>query len=163
MSDSLWPQEPQPTTLPCPWNSPGKTTGVGCHRLLKGSSWLRDHTRVSLHWQADSLPLSHQGSPQSPQSNMTSENNSPPTQILSANGKELACTQPSNEASNLSKTKNAKKYIFWNGENLDLELCGFYISHHWILHRAMLLCKGKYKKEAPTTGTQPSGNPNLII
>ena len=27
-----------------------------------GSSWTRDHTRL-LHWQADSLPLSHQGSP----------------------------------------------------------------------------------------------------
>ena len=65
-----------------------------------------------LHWQADSLPLNHQRSPQSPQSNMTSENNSPPTQILSANGKESVCTQPSNKASNLSKTKNAKKYIF---------------------------------------------------
>ena len=110
-----------------------------------------------LHWQADSLPLNHQRSPQSPQSNMTSENNSPPTQILSANGKESVCTQPSNKASNLSKTKNAKKYIFWNGEKLDLELCGFYISHHWILYREMLLCKGKYKKEAPPTGTQPSG------
>ena len=22
--------------LPCPWNSPGKNTGVGCHALLQG-------------------------------------------------------------------------------------------------------------------------------
>ena len=22
--------------LPCPWNSPGKNTGVGCHALLEG-------------------------------------------------------------------------------------------------------------------------------
>ena len=28
-----------------------------------GSSQLRDRTHVSLHWQVDSLPLSHQGSP----------------------------------------------------------------------------------------------------
>ena len=25
----------QPTRLPCPWNSPGKNTGVGCHFLLQ--------------------------------------------------------------------------------------------------------------------------------
>ena len=25
----------QPTRLPCPWDSPGKNTGVGCHFLLR--------------------------------------------------------------------------------------------------------------------------------
>ena len=25
----------QPTRLPCPWHSPGKNTGVGCHFLLQ--------------------------------------------------------------------------------------------------------------------------------
>ena len=25
-----------PSRLPCPWDSPGKTTGVGCHALLQG-------------------------------------------------------------------------------------------------------------------------------
>ena len=25
----------QPTRLPCPWDSPGKNTGVGCHFLLQ--------------------------------------------------------------------------------------------------------------------------------
>ena len=25
----------QPTRLPCPWGSPGKNTGVGCHFLLQ--------------------------------------------------------------------------------------------------------------------------------
>ena len=34
MSDSVWPHRRQPTRLPCPWDSPGKNTGVGCHRLL---------------------------------------------------------------------------------------------------------------------------------
>ena len=28
--------EPQPTRLLCPWDSPGKSTGVGCHFLLQG-------------------------------------------------------------------------------------------------------------------------------
>ena len=29
------PQRQQPTRLPCPWDSPGKNTGVGCHVLLQ--------------------------------------------------------------------------------------------------------------------------------
>ena len=33
MSDSLRPHRWQPTRLPCPWDSPGKNTGVGCHSL----------------------------------------------------------------------------------------------------------------------------------
>ena len=35
MSDSVRPQRRQPTGLPCPWDSPGKNTGVGCHFLLQ--------------------------------------------------------------------------------------------------------------------------------
>ena len=35
MSDSVWPQRRQPTRLLCPWDSPGKNTGVGCHFLLQ--------------------------------------------------------------------------------------------------------------------------------
>ena len=33
--------------LLCPWDSPGKSTGVGCHALLWGSSWPRKWTHVS--------------------------------------------------------------------------------------------------------------------
>ena len=47
MSDSLWPHRLQPTGLLSPWNFPGKSTGVGCHFLLQGSSQPRDRTRVS--------------------------------------------------------------------------------------------------------------------
>ena len=32
---TLQPHRPQPTRLPCPWDSPGKNTGVGCHFLLQ--------------------------------------------------------------------------------------------------------------------------------
>ena len=32
MSDSLWPHGLSPTSLLCPWDSPGKDTGVGCHK-----------------------------------------------------------------------------------------------------------------------------------
>ena len=35
MSDSVQPHRQQPTRLPRPWGSPGKTTGVGCHFLLQ--------------------------------------------------------------------------------------------------------------------------------
>ena len=36
VSDSLWPCGLQPSRLLCPWDSPGKKTGVGCHALLQG-------------------------------------------------------------------------------------------------------------------------------
>ena len=35
MSDSVQPHRRQPTRLPCPWDSPGMNTGVGCHFLLQ--------------------------------------------------------------------------------------------------------------------------------
>ena len=35
MSDSVQPHRRKPTRLPCPWDSPGKNTGVGCHFLLQ--------------------------------------------------------------------------------------------------------------------------------
>ena len=37
MSDSLWPHGLQPTRLLCPWNFPGKNTGVGYHFLPQGN------------------------------------------------------------------------------------------------------------------------------
>ena len=35
MSDSVRTHRWQPTRLPCPWDSPGKNTRVGCHFLLQ--------------------------------------------------------------------------------------------------------------------------------
>ena len=35
MSDSVWPHRWRPTRLLCPWDSPGKNTGVDCHFLLQ--------------------------------------------------------------------------------------------------------------------------------
>ena len=61
MSDSLGPRL-YPTRLLCPWNSPGKNTGVGSHSLLQrifptqGLNPVLPHCRQTLH-------LSHQGSP----------------------------------------------------------------------------------------------------
>ena len=36
VSDSLQSHRLKPTRLLCPWNFPGKNTGMGCHFLLKG-------------------------------------------------------------------------------------------------------------------------------
>ena len=36
VSDSLWSHGLYPSRLPCPWNFPGKNTGVGCRFLLQG-------------------------------------------------------------------------------------------------------------------------------
>ena len=49
-----------PPGLLCPWNSPGKDTGGGCHALLQGIfSTQGSNPRLLsfLHWQAGSLPL----------------------------------------------------------------------------------------------------------
>ena len=62
VSDSLWPHGLQPTRLLCPWNVPGKNTGVGCHFLLQGIFEIQGSYLRFLYWQADSLPLSHVGS-----------------------------------------------------------------------------------------------------
>ena len=46
--------------------APGKNTGVGCYALLQGifpTQGSNSHLLRLLHWQADSFPLSHQGSP----------------------------------------------------------------------------------------------------
>ena len=61
VSSSLQPPGLQPTRLLCPWDSPGKNTRVGCHALLQRIF----PTQGSPTWQADSLPLSPQGSPSS--------------------------------------------------------------------------------------------------
>ena len=49
--------------LLCPWDFPGKNTGVGCHFLLQGIFPTWEWNPHLLHWQVGSLPLSHQGSP----------------------------------------------------------------------------------------------------
>ena len=46
-------------------HSPGKNTGVGCHFILQGIFLIQGLNLCLLHWQADSLPLGHQGSPNS--------------------------------------------------------------------------------------------------
>ena len=47
MFDSFWLHGLWPTSLLCPWNSPGKNTGVDIIPFSRGSSWPRDQTQVS--------------------------------------------------------------------------------------------------------------------
>ena len=55
----------QPASLLCPWDSPGKNTGVVCHFLLQRIFPTQGSNPRLMHWialQADSLLLSHQRS-----------------------------------------------------------------------------------------------------
>ena len=63
MSNSLQPHELQSSRFLCSWDFPGKNTGVGWHFLLQGIFPTQGSNPHLLHWQVDSLPLSHQGSP----------------------------------------------------------------------------------------------------
>ena len=61
ISDSLWSHG-----LLCPWDFPGRNTGVGRHFLLQGIFPAQGSNLRLLHlqrWQRDSLPLHHLESP----------------------------------------------------------------------------------------------------
>ena len=52
--------------LLCPWDSPSKNTGMGCHALLQGiflTQGSNPHLLGPLHWWVDSLPLAPPGKP----------------------------------------------------------------------------------------------------
>jgi len=65
MSDSLQLYGQKPARLLCPWDSPGKNSGVGCH-LLQGVFSTQGSNQSLLHllyWQAGSSPLAPAGKP----------------------------------------------------------------------------------------------------
>ena len=62
LSDSLRLHGLQPTRLLCPWDFPGKNTGVGCDFLLQGIFPTQRLNLLLLNRQLGSLLLSHQGS-----------------------------------------------------------------------------------------------------
>ena len=49
VSDSQWSHGLQPTRLLHPWNFPGKSTGVGCHRLLWRSPYITTKVAPAHH------------------------------------------------------------------------------------------------------------------
>ena len=66
MSNSLQPHGLHPARLLCPWDIPGKDTGLGCHFFLQGMFQTQRLNLCPLHWQMNSLPLSYLGSPRRP-------------------------------------------------------------------------------------------------
>ena len=56
VSDSMWPHGCQPTRLPCPWDSPDKNTGVGCHFLLKCMK-VKSESEVAQSYLTPSTPM----------------------------------------------------------------------------------------------------------
>ena len=64
VSDSLQAHGLQPSRLLCPWNSPGKNTGVGCHSLLQGIFPTQGLISGLLNCRTILYHLSHQGSPE---------------------------------------------------------------------------------------------------
>ena len=62
MSDSLWPHGLYPARLLCPWNSLGKSTGVGCHLFLQGIFPTQGSNPRLMHCRQTLYHLSHQGS-----------------------------------------------------------------------------------------------------
>ena len=63
VSDSLWPHGLQPARLLCPWDSPGKKSGVGCHSLLQGIFPTQELNQGLLHCRQILYWLRQQGSP----------------------------------------------------------------------------------------------------
>ena len=59
VSDSFVTPWTIPSRLLCPWDFPDKKTGVGYHFLLQGIFLTQGSNPYLLHWQSDSLPLSH--------------------------------------------------------------------------------------------------------
>ena len=53
----------QPARLLCPWGSPSRNTGVGCHFFLQGIFPIQGPNPGLLHCSQILYPLSHQGSP----------------------------------------------------------------------------------------------------
>ena len=66
VSNSLWPYGPWPSRLLCPWDSPGKNTGMGHHfpfQRISPTQGSNPHLLCLLHWQVASLPLAPPGKP----------------------------------------------------------------------------------------------------
>ena len=57
------PMDLEPTRLLCPWDSPGKNAGVGCHALFQGIFLTQGSNLGLLHCRRILYRPSHQGSP----------------------------------------------------------------------------------------------------
>ena len=114
--NSLWPHGLQATKLLSPWDSPGKNTGVGCHFLLQGilPTWASNLSLLCLlHWQEDSLPLIHLGSPKE-----RMKQSSPPTTDKQYEWNINVCFKSLWFGDSFKKKKNKKLAYFYLFRNL---------------------------------------------
>ena len=75
---TLWdPHGLQPATLLCPWDSPGKNTGVGCHALLQGIFPTQGSNPGLQHHRQILYSLSYPGNPNPHEGQNTSPNRTP--------------------------------------------------------------------------------------
>ena len=65
MSNSLWSSGLWSTRILCPWDSPGKNTGVSCHAVLQGifTTQVQNHISWISFIAGRFLLLNHWGSP----------------------------------------------------------------------------------------------------
>ena len=63
ISSSVWPYGLQQARLLCPWDSPGKNTGEGCHALFQGIFLTQGSNPGLPHCRQILYHPSHQGSP----------------------------------------------------------------------------------------------------
>ena len=63
VSNSLQPHGLQPARILCPWKSPGKNSGMGCHSLLHGIFSTQGLNLGLLHHRQILCHLSHQRNP----------------------------------------------------------------------------------------------------
>ena len=120
-----------PTRLLCPWDFPGKNTGVGCHFLLQGIFPTQGLNLRLLHWHAGALLLSSQGSLWELLETNKSQGN------LKTSGPQTAGGQPWTEARTL---------FAWSGKHWGLCTCvvevllmKFNTYLYWFLNDMVLL------------------------
>ena len=120
----------EPARLLCPWDIPGKNTGVGFHFFffLQGIFLTQRSNPRLLHWQAGSLPLAPLGKPRSLSYNSTAQKRwfKRWCQPLSKTPK--ACKQLANKiVENLSERTKGKINLYtWqnsNYESLEVKDC----------------------------------------
>ena len=56
VSNSVRPHRQQPTRLRCPWDSPGKNPGVGCHFLLQCTK-VKSESEIAQSWPSLGDPM----------------------------------------------------------------------------------------------------------
>ena len=123
--DSLWLHALQLNRLLCPWDSPGKNTGVGCHSLFQEifpTQGLHPHL---LYWQVDSLPLSHLRSPITPTVDLTKS-----WYILGWREEMKGCELKSTSSEKVKKGSKVRESNIFGHRNRSLHKHGYVVAWH---------------------------------